>query len=121
METLHNDYISLLCIVSHGRQCANERYKWKHCLAGRINLRIEYLIDFTSKWAGPVSDKTRLLNFYLPDGFEKVITEFGVPATSRTLPPADLKGSGTPEQMKALFQRIGKSPVALPDVLRKPQ
>jgi hypothetical protein len=48
METLHNDYISLLCIASHGRQCANERYKWKHCIAGRINLRIEYLIDFTS-------------------------------------------------------------------------
>jgi hypothetical protein len=37
-----------------------------------------------------VSDKTRLLNFYLPGGFEKVITEFGVPATSRTLPTADL-------------------------------
>jgi hypothetical protein len=48
METLHNDYISLFCIVSHGRQCANERYKWKYCIAGRINLRIEYLIDFTS-------------------------------------------------------------------------
>ncbi|HEY6770446.1 MAG TPA: hypothetical protein VI386_37355 [Candidatus Sulfotelmatobacter sp.] len=45
-----------------------------------------------------------------------MITEFGVAATSRTLPTADLKGSGTPEQMKALFQRIGKSPVALPDV-----
>ena len=66
------------------------------------------------------ADKTRLLNFYLPGGFEKVITEFGVPAKSRTLPPADFKGSGTPEQMKALFQRIGMSPVALPDVLRKP-
>jgi hypothetical protein len=38
---------------------------------------------------------------------------------SRTLPPADLKGSGTPEQMKALFQRVGMNPVA--DVLRKPQ
>jgi hypothetical protein len=37
-----------------------------------------------------VSDKTRLLNFYLPGSFEKVITEFGVPATSRTLPTADL-------------------------------
>jgi quercetin dioxygenase-like cupin family protein len=67
------------------------------------------------------ADKTRLLNFYFPGGFEKVITEFGVPAKSRTLPPADVKGSGTPEQVKALFQRIGMSPVALPDVLRKPQ
>ena len=67
------------------------------------------------------ADKTRLLNFYLPGGFEKVITEFGVSTKSRRLPPADLKGSGTPEQIKALFQRIGMSPVALPDVLRKPQ
>jgi hypothetical protein len=90
METLHNDYISLLCIASHGSQCANERYKWKHRIAGRINLRIEYLIDFTSTMGRAVSDKTRLLNFYLPGSFEKVITEFGVPATSRTLPTADL-------------------------------
>src|SRR3984885_5852882 len=41
MEALHTDYISLFCIVSRGRQCANERYKWKHCIAARINLRIE--------------------------------------------------------------------------------
>jgi quercetin dioxygenase-like cupin family protein len=67
------------------------------------------------------ADNTRLLNFYFPGGFEKVITEFGVPTESRTLPPADLKESGTPEQMRALFQRIGMSPVALPDVLRDPQ
>lgn len=67
------------------------------------------------------ADETRLLNYYLPGGFEKVITEFGVPAKSRALPPADLKQSGTPEQMQALFQRIGMNPVALPDVLRKPQ
>jgi hypothetical protein len=40
---------------------------------------------------------------------------------SRTLLRAELKGSGTPEQTKAHFQRIGMSPVALPDVLRKPQ
>ncbi len=48
-------------------------------------------------------DQTRLLNFYFPGGFEKVVTEFGVAANSRTLPPADLQQPGTPEQMQALF------------------
>ncbi len=66
-------------------------------------------------------DKTRLLNFYFPGGFEKIISTFGIPAESRTLPPADLKGSETPEQAKALLQRIGMTMVALPDVLRKPE
>lgn len=66
------------------------------------------------------ADKTRLLNFYFPGGFERVITEFGIPAQSRTLPPGDLKRSGTPERMKAFFQKIGMSPVALPDALRQP-
>ena len=66
------------------------------------------------------ADQTRLLNFYFPGGFEKVVTEFGVAATSRTLPPADLQQPGTPEQMQALFQRVGMRPVALPDSLRNP-
>ncbi len=64
-------------------------------------------------------DQTRLLNFYFPGGFEKVITEFGVPATSRTLPPSDVKESASPAQMQALFQRVGMSTLALPDVLRE--
>jgi mannose-6-phosphate isomerase-like protein (cupin superfamily) len=65
-------------------------------------------------------DKTRLLNFYFPGGFEKLISEFGIPAKSKTLPPSDLMGHETPEQDKAIFQRIGMSMVALPDILRKP-
>ena len=64
------------------------------------------------------SDQARLLNFYLPGGFEGVITDLGVPADSRVLPPADLKQRGTAEQMKALFQRVGMNAVALPDSLR---
>ena len=40
------------------------------------------------------ADKTRLLNFYFPGGFERVITEFGVPAKTRTLPPNDLQYPG---------------------------
>ena len=67
------------------------------------------------------ADQTRLLNSYFPGGFEKVFTEFGVPAASRKFPPADLQQPGTPEQMQALFQRIGMSPVALPDSLREPR
>jgi hypothetical protein len=43
--------------------------------------------------------------------------EYGVPAKSHTMPSAGIKGSKTPEQMKALFQKVGMSPVALPDVL----
>jgi mannose-6-phosphate isomerase-like protein (cupin superfamily) len=64
-------------------------------------------------------DKTRFLNFYFPGGFETLITESGVPATSRTLPPPGVKGPETPEQMKAISQRIGLNMIALPDVLRK--
>jgi quercetin dioxygenase-like cupin family protein len=63
--------------------------------------------------------EARLLNFYLPGGFERSITEFGTPASSRTLPPSGLVTPGTPEQLKALFQRIGMTPVALPDSLRE--
>jgi quercetin dioxygenase-like cupin family protein len=67
------------------------------------------------------ADKTRLLNFYLPGGFERAITEFGVPAETRTLPSADVDGCATPEQRKALFQRIGMNVIALPDILREPR
>ena len=64
------------------------------------------------------SHEAKLLNFYLPGGFERVITEFGVPAKSRVLPPKDLKQPGTDEQMKALFQRVGMKALAVPDSLR---
>lgn len=53
------------------------------------------------------SPEARLLNFYLPGGFEGVITELGAPAGSRVIPPSGLKQKGTPEQMKALFQKVG--------------
>lgn len=66
-------------------------------------------------------DKTRILNFYFPGGFETLITETAVPATSRTMPPVGLKAPERPELMKAISQRIGLKMVALPDVLRKPQ
>jgi quercetin dioxygenase-like cupin family protein len=67
------------------------------------------------------ADKTRLLNFHFPGGFERVLAATGVPAAQRTPPIADFKyaNTSTPEQMKALFERVGMSPVALPDVLRE--
>jgi quercetin dioxygenase-like cupin family protein len=65
------------------------------------------------------SREARLLNFYLPGGFERVITGYGVPATSQVIPPPDLKYPGTPEQMRALFQSVGMHTVALPDSLRE--
>ena len=65
------------------------------------------------------SEQARLLNLYMPGGFERLIAETGVPATSRVLPPADLKQpTATPEQRKAMFERAGMHPVALPDSLR---
>lgn len=64
------------------------------------------------------SHEARLLNFYLPGGFERVITDFSVPAKSPTIPPGDIKQPGTPEQMRALFDRVGMKTVALPDSLR---
>ena len=37
-----------------------------------------------------LTDGLRVLNFYAPAGFERLIIESGTPATSRTLPPDDL-------------------------------
>ena len=45
--------------------------------------------------------EVRLLNWYTPAGFERIIIEAGVPATSRTLPPADLPPPDT-----ALIRRL---------------
>jgi len=64
------------------------------------------------------SETARVLNLYLPGGFERVVTEFGTRAQSRTVPPSELHESGTPEQMKALVARVRMHIVALPDVLR---
>ena len=64
------------------------------------------------------TETARLLNWYLPGGFERTLTEFATPATLRTLPPVHMEDRGTPEQLSALFQRIGMTPVALPDFLR---
>jgi Cupin domain len=58
------------------------------------------------------SHEARLLNFYLPGGFEQVITETGVPAEARSLPPAGIKTRGSPARMNELFKRVGMTRVA---------
>jgi hypothetical protein len=82
-----------------------------------FGMKTSYHVSTATTVGGPGPSIT--LNFYFPGGFEKVVTDFGVAATSRTLPPANLQQPGTPEQMQALFQRVDMSPVALPDSLRK--
>lgn len=68
------------------------------------------------------SPTARLLNFYLPGGFERTITELAPPAQARTLPPAGAAPAGRDEpsaKEKALFEEVGTSWLALPDVLRQ--
>jgi len=48
-----------------------------------------------------LTDGLRVLNFYAPAGFERVIIESGTPATSLTLPPDDL-----PSPDRHLVQRL---------------
>jgi hypothetical protein len=61
---------------------------------GRNELRMtkhaERLVTAAWEEAGAHDIWTFQRHFYLPGGFERVITEFGVPAKSRVLPPADL-------------------------------
>jgi quercetin dioxygenase-like cupin family protein len=50
--------------------------------------------------------ETRVLNFYAPAGFERLIIESGTPATSLTLPPDDLP---TPDRkmVQRLLDEVG--------------
>ena len=65
------------------------------------------------------SPESRLLNWYLPGGFEQAITGLGEPAKKRGLPTTTVRGEQTPEQRKVLFDRIGTTLIALPDTLRQ--
>lgn len=64
------------------------------------------------------SNTARLLNFYAPAGYEQVIGEVGLPATTRILPPAGLSGRADAEKIAALLERVGMHQIAVPDVLR---
>jgi len=64
------------------------------------------------------SDVAHILNFYTPGGFEQTVMELGQPAPTRTLPPPNVDKRVSPEQVMALFERIGMHPVDMPDTLR---
>lgn len=64
------------------------------------------------------SNTARLLNFYAPAGFEQMISELGLKATTRTLPPAGLLEQADAEKRTALFEKVGMHQIAVPDVLR---
>ena len=65
------------------------------------------------------SETAHVLNFYSPAGFEQVVMRLGVPASTRTIPPADFKDPqpDMPAMMK-LFQEYGMHVVEEPDTLR---
>lgn len=65
------------------------------------------------------SAEAQLLDWHLPGGFERTITELAAPAEAHTLPPAGVASRGSSEQAEALFQQVGMTRVALPDSLRQ--
>ena len=52
------------------------------------------------------SETVRLLNFYVPAGFEQTIIELGVPAETRTLPPPSLP-KPDPQKIQEIQQKYG--------------
>lgn len=63
------------------------------------------------------SEVARILNFYTPGGFEQTAIELGQPALTRTLPPKGVDKQVSPEQIMALFQKVGMHITNLPDNL----
>ena len=62
------------------------------------------------------SNTAHILNFYSPAGFEQM----GVPAPTRTIPPADFKEPPVDmTKMMELFQKYGMHVVKDPDVLHQ--
>ena len=64
------------------------------------------------------SETARILNSYVPAGFERTVTELGQPAEARTLPPKGLPVKFDPKRAMELFREVGMQPVEQPDVLR---
>lgn len=64
------------------------------------------------------SETARLLNLYVPAGFEQVVVAAGTPAALRELPPKGLPMAGDPDAIRALLNRVGMRQVPGPDPLR---
>ena len=65
------------------------------------------------------SETARILNSYVPAGFERTVIELGEPAQARTLPPKGRPITFDPKRAMQLFHEVGMQPVEQPDVLRK--
>ncbi len=64
------------------------------------------------------SDTARILNSYVPAGFERTITELGEPAPVRTLPPKGCPMKADMGKVRQLMAEVGMKPVNEPDALR---
>ncbi len=60
----------------------------------------------------------RVLNMYVPAGFERSVMELGEPAPERTLPPKGRPMTASIDKVMHLFAEIGMQPLDLPDTLR---
>ncbi len=67
------------------------------------------------------TDTARILNMYVPAGFERLITELGEPAPQRVLPPPGRPMKAKPEDVRRVLQQIGMTWVNEPDTLRQPK
>ena len=65
------------------------------------------------------SETARILNSYVPAGFERTVMELGEPAETRTLPPKGRQKATDISVLQKLFEEVGMLPVDEPDVLRQ--
>ncbi|MEH2179066.1 quercetin 2,3-dioxygenase [Nostoc sp.] len=64
------------------------------------------------------SEIVRLINTYVPAGFEYMIIETAEPAKARTLPPASIPSSTIEQPLRAMEQVIQKYPAAKTNFLQ---
>jgi quercetin dioxygenase-like cupin family protein len=66
------------------------------------------------------TETARILNWYVPGGFERVVQELGEPTTQRVLPPRGRPNrAASSEEIKRLFSEVGMTTLNEPDTLRE--
>ena len=120
-EETGGDFTLMEQLMAKGPQAPRHLHEWMHEGFYILEGHARFVVDGKTIEAGPgdfltVPKKTwhefeaitelRFLNWYTPGGFEKLIIGAGVPATARTLPPADLPPPD-PEVLKRLIEKIG--------------
>jgi mannose-6-phosphate isomerase-like protein (cupin superfamily) len=109
----------------------HEQDEQLYVLDGKLTVRVgTQLLEAASGWfllipRGTVhtyrvdSETATILNSYTPAGFERVIMELGVPATTRTLPPPGLPPAVTDTRRNVMISaHAGTHWVDEPDALR---